>query len=191
MGDSNPRYLAVYTLSKRAPSTTRPTLRGDKGIDFGGKCKALTRRTLGTVLVEAALFLEEAAQEGGAAVVADAPRHGEAVVEPSVRVEIVAQAEGAPLGIVGSKGDPRQPGLAGCRQAHGAGFEGGQEVAARQPPATQLVCRLDNGENFGVAAGVVGTLLEVVSFRQNLAVPVGEERPHGNLVLAVGFFRLL
>jgi hypothetical protein len=26
--DSNPGYLAVYTLSKRAPSATRPSLRG-------------------------------------------------------------------------------------------------------------------------------------------------------------------
>ncbi len=26
--DSNPRYVAVYTLSRRAPSTTRPPLRG-------------------------------------------------------------------------------------------------------------------------------------------------------------------
>src|SRR5438445_10410608 len=30
--DSNPGYLAVYTLSKRAPSATRPSLRGIAGL---------------------------------------------------------------------------------------------------------------------------------------------------------------
>jgi hypothetical protein len=32
--DSNPGYLAVYTLSKRAPSATRPSLRGVAGATF-------------------------------------------------------------------------------------------------------------------------------------------------------------
>lgn len=30
--DSNPGYLAVYTLSKRAPSATRPSLRSIAGL---------------------------------------------------------------------------------------------------------------------------------------------------------------
>ena len=32
--DSNPGYLAVYTLSKRAPSATRPSVRACAGQPF-------------------------------------------------------------------------------------------------------------------------------------------------------------
>src|SRR5712672_3876935 len=46
--DSNPGYLAVYTLSKRAPSATRPSLRGIAGLSESNTVCAASERCLGS-----------------------------------------------------------------------------------------------------------------------------------------------
>src|SRR6184192_3835687 len=73
--DSNPRYVAVYTLSKRAPSAARPPLQ---------------------LLPPLA---EELPQERSAFVRQHAARHCQAMVESGVADHIEERVHGAGLGV--------------------------------------------------------------------------------------------
>jgi hypothetical protein len=59
--DSNPGYLAVYTLSKRAPSATRPSVRSNAGQPSNfttmGRQEGLGRSALGPIGSEVRLVM--------------------------------------------------------------------------------------------------------------------------------------
>src|SRR5207249_8726183 len=130
--DSNPRYVAVYTLSKRAPSAARPPLQ--------------------SLLLPP--LAEELPQDRAALLGEDAAGHRDAVVEARVANDVEERVHRARLRIrdaVNQAVDARVDQSAG---AHRARLQGRVHGRSGEPPATERPRGLLQGEDLGVAGRI-------------------------------------
>src|SRR5665647_2224317 len=91
-----------YTLSKRAPSTARTQLRNlkQRGIVLAWE-ECVKQLILG--FVGRTAFFEKLREKSGTLVVFHATHNGELMIKTLIFVQIIAQTDGATLGIIGTK----------------------------------------------------------------------------------------
>ncbi len=127
----------------------------------------------------AAIFEESAEQFGGFGF-EDAFIDGNTMVEVVVGGYVVEAACVTGLGIRGSVDEAIDAGGVGGAGAHGAGFEGRVEGAARQAPAARGGGGAADSEEFGVGRGVSRGLALVGGDGQDLPSS-RDDGPHGDL----------
>src|SRR5207248_4896784 len=136
-----PRYVAVYTLSKRAPSAARPPLQ--------------------SLLLPP--FAEELPQERATLLRQDAAVHRDTVVEARVAEHVEEGVHGAGLRIRDGVDQPIDARVDESAGAHRARFERRVHRRSGEPPAPERPRGLLQGENLGVRGGIVQAFARVAS----------------------------
>src|SRR5438132_7709684 len=156
--DSNPRYVSVYTLSKRAPSAARPPLQ---------------TRLLSSLA-------KELAQERAALFREDAARDLDAVVQPGVADHVEQGIDRTGLRIRDRIDQPIDAGIDGRPGTQRARLEGRVHRRSGEPPAAERPRSLLQREDLGVRGRIVQPFARVSPSSGDAAVGQ-EHRSDGHL----------